>query len=365
MFRSLTLTDFQSHKNSHLALGPYTVIVGSSSSGKSAVVRALRTVAENARGTSYVRQGAKSCRVALEVEGAEPVLGSSTIVTIERGKSLSTYEVRLPGNHDDPVLYTKCGQTVPDGVSDVLGLGESKLWLAGQFDRPFLLDETGAEVARVLGRLTNVTTIYAAVREANRRASEAKRTAEAKKRDLDEVVASQKQHEDLPDRLQVVESFAERVERCDQLVERARRLRSLSEDARDAKRRTESAQSRIVEVPDTERLTKLMLLRSRLASVLSDVESANNRLDGAQTGIRDVPDTSVLGPIVVRRASLREALSQVEAANVFRDQCEEKVAASRALAESARAQFTDALVASGTCPTCGADSEHARVDAIL
>ena len=98
--RSVTLVDYQSHQRSHLPLGPFTVIVGSSSSGKSAVVRALRLVAQNARGVSYVRHGRKQARVSVEFV-------DTTVVSVARGKGVSEYELALPGA-EEPTVFTKC-----------------------------------------------------------------------------------------------------------------------------------------------------------------------------------------------------------------------------------------------------------------
>lgn len=365
MFRSVTLTDFQSHKNSHIELGPFTVIIGSSSSGKSAVVRALRLVAENARGTSYVRQGASAAQVAVEIEGSEPVLDASTVVTVRRGKSLSQYEIRPPGMHEEPVVYTKCGHTVPAGVSEVLGLGESSLWLAGQFDRPFLLDETGAEVARVLGRLTNVTMIYAAVREANRRGAEAGRFATAKQKELDDVTETFGQFQTLPARMKAGQDAEQGVERCEGLVERRNRLSSLTVEFFDADMRASLARENVRSVPDVSRLTRLHELRQRVEGVLEDLESAEAVVGQAQRVRDNVPDTQNFAALSLRRASLLEALGSLSEAEAHHDELREKVAASREAADQARTQFSEAFAESGSCPLCGASAEHAHLSSVL
>lgn len=365
MFRSVTLTDYQSHQSTHLELGPFTVIVGSSSSGKSAIVRALRLVAENARGTSYVRQGAKSARVALELSGNEPVLESSTVVTIERGKGISTYTLRLPGMHHEPVEFTKCAGNVPDAVDAALELGESKLWIAGQFDRPYLLDETGAEVARVLGKLTNVNMIYAAVREANRRASEARRLHTARSGELEAARSDIKKYVSLPGRLAAGRAAEESLNKSEALADRAERLSERIMEVTGARTRAANARGAVREVPDVARLLKLSEARTVLTERLVELRSVADRRSSVTTVSGPVPDVATFGPLLTRRASLREALQTLASTTKSRERFATQVQDASIAAESARTKFSEALSSAGSCPLCGASAAHAQVDHVV
>jgi hypothetical protein len=86
-------------------------------------------------------------------------------IVAHRGKSLSTY-------HMETKSYPKSGKSVPEPIVKVLrmplveGIDPS---FSFQFDRPFLLAESGSTAASVIGSLTNVSVLHAAVREANRR----------------------------------------------------------------------------------------------------------------------------------------------------------------------------------------------------
>ncbi len=365
MFRSVSLTDFQSHRNTHLPLGPFTVIVGSSSSGKSAVVRALRLVAENARGTTYVRQGAKSTKVALELSGSEPVLDASTVVEVERGKGISSYTLRVAGMHNDPMVFTKCASGVPDAVSAALELGETKLWIAGQFDRPYLLDETGAEVARVLGKLTNVNMIYAAVRESNRRAAEARRFHSSRASDLAEARGGIKRYITLPQRLAAGREAEAALERSEVLLERRARLVDRVAGAVEASDRSRVARVSVRAVPDVSRLSALAAARSRLAETLYDARVVRSRRVSVTVGLRPVPDTQKLVPLLARRASLREALQRLSQVAALRGRLGAQVMGTRAEADAARTRFSAALRSAGSCPLCGASAAHAQVDNVV
>lgn len=363
MFKSVTLNDFQSHRNTHLPLGPFTVIVGSSSSGKSALVRALRLVAENARGTSYVRQGAKTTKVTLEVAGAGDGPEASTLVTVERGKSVSAYELRTPGAHDAPLLFTKCASGVPEQVTEALGLGDSKVWIAGQFDRPFLLDETGAEVARVLGKLTNVTMILAAVRETNRRASEARRFHTVRSAELAEARQEVAKYATLPARLAAAESAESALSRAEAAADRRTRIEERLRELAESVARADHARSSIRVVPDVRRMGALSELRVRLVSRLEEVRSAAARRSSVR--VQAVPDIGRIDSVLARRASLRESLRELARSEGTRASAALRVRETTSAAESAREKFTEALQCAGSCPLCGAPAASAQIDRVL
>jgi exonuclease SbcC len=163
--------NFQSLRHVDVELGRFTVIVGPSSSGKTALMRAFRAISSNVRGSSYVTRGEKVASVSVETDQA--------LVTLERGEGHGVYRVTTQPvmTEDDfgpqELTFTKLGGSVPEEVTEFLGLeplvkGVS-VNFAGQFDPPYLLDDSGSEVARVLGKLTRVDVIFTAVREANRR----------------------------------------------------------------------------------------------------------------------------------------------------------------------------------------------------
>lgn len=167
MIQRVRIKDFQSLADVELELGQLTVIVGPSSSGKSALIRALRLLTSNKAGTSYVRRGRPQCSVAADVSGGK--LGPVT-VEIRRGKE-SFYQYQPQSAHQDleAFRYTKIAAAVPEKISELLGIppGDQPNF-AGQFDRPYLLDDTGSKVAQTLGELTNIVIVMAAAREANR-----------------------------------------------------------------------------------------------------------------------------------------------------------------------------------------------------
>ena len=65
MIQSIRLINFQSHKDSFIEFSPNdTVLIGTSNSGKTAVLRALDWILKNRPlGTSFIRHGASECVV--------------------------------------------------------------------------------------------------------------------------------------------------------------------------------------------------------------------------------------------------------------------------------------------------------------
>lgn len=362
MLRSVSLVNYQSHQNTHLELGPFTVVIGSSSSGKSAVVRAIRLVAENARGVSYVRQGSKVARVSLEF--GSPDIEHPTAVTVIRGKNVSEYELALPGA-SEPTVFTKCSTNVPDALAEVMGFGDSKLWLAGQFDRPFLLDETGSAVAAVLGKLTNVTMIFAAVRECNRRASEASRRHKTVSAELTEIRTSLVPFVGLSERLAAGRAAESVLDEAGRLAVRRARLDDHLSSLISAGSRVRAVRASSHPVPDVTEVVNLSERRARLTEALVGIrEAAQRRLD-VYAEFRQVPEVESLALASARRASLRSALAVAAESRERRHRlADESRRASEALVD-ARERFSASLVRAGSCPLCGAEAAHAQIDQVV
>lgn len=222
MITDVEVEDYQAIRKASFRLGRFTVVTGPTGSGKSAVIRAIRLVAFNARGTSYIRHGAKSCKAAL---GFRDEL---TSVGIERGgRGTDKYRiVNGTRSADEPHVeeFTKLAGAVPQQVQDVLRLTE--LNIAGQFDRPYLLDAAGSHVARVLGELTNVTIVFDAAREATRRARETGRELKRAEHELDQLTAQAARFRGIRERRAAAAEAGRREANCQALAYKASRLRA-------------------------------------------------------------------------------------------------------------------------------------------
>ena len=162
MISNVHIQNFQSLADVSLDLAPFTVIVGSSNSGKSAFRRAIEGVIKNASLGGRIREGAPGSIVVsltLEADYEDPNCPPQRTVTWTKGPKTNAYDV-------DGLVITKPGAACPPEALAMLRLGDINT--ASQFDAPFLVGESSSTAAKVLGDLTNVSMLYAAIREAQR-----------------------------------------------------------------------------------------------------------------------------------------------------------------------------------------------------
>jgi DNA repair ATPase RecN len=185
---SLQVRNFQSLHNVSLNLEAFTVIVGPSSSGKSALTRALRTLVSNRRGTEWITTGERVASITATTDhGTVTLTRSRTQQSSENAYTLTPLD-----DTTEQRTYAKLGGDTPEDVSRFLGIDSGTtaappINFAGQFDKPFLLDDSAADVARTLGALTGVNVIFEAARESNRRKLNASGTLRTRTQDLENI----------------------------------------------------------------------------------------------------------------------------------------------------------------------------------
>ncbi len=143
MLKRIRIRNFQKHKKLDVDFSPnVTTIIGSSDSGKSAIVRALKWVCLNKpNGNSFIRNGHKSCKVRITVDGSK--------ITRTKGKS-NTYEVNGEKFH-------AFGTSVPDEITNLLKLDEINF--QSQHDSPFWFSESAGQVSKNLNQIIDLSII--------------------------------------------------------------------------------------------------------------------------------------------------------------------------------------------------------------
>lgn len=149
----LRLKNFQSHKDSELDLAPFTVIVGHSSSGKSAIIRAIKTLLYNIPSKSFIKNGTKKLEIELTTDEDKILYtrDSSTAYTINDGN-----ELKAVGRDQVP-------QIAEMGYAP-LEIDKKKYYpqLSQQWDSPFLISFTDAEVSKILSTLSSAGKVKSA-----------------------------------------------------------------------------------------------------------------------------------------------------------------------------------------------------------
>jgi exonuclease SbcC len=135
--KTIKISRFQSHKDTQLNLDPHVnIIVGQSSSGKTAIFRAIEWLNTNRPlGKRFISHGENEAKVKIDdVEGFKS----------DKGKT--TYKVGLD--------TFDSGSNVPDLVTQSLNLSE--LNIQNQLDEHFLITSSPGEVARTFNRILNI-----------------------------------------------------------------------------------------------------------------------------------------------------------------------------------------------------------------
>jgi energy-coupling factor transporter ATP-binding protein EcfA2 len=276
VIEEIEIRNWQSLRHVKLTLGRLTVVVGASSSGKTALMRALRGLASNVRGTQALTRGAASAHITART--------GEHVVSLEHSKGCWFYRVTGPDGEND---YTKLAGSVPTEVTAILGIApvtDTSLNFAGQFDKPFLVDEPGSKVARVLGELTNVDVLLGAVAEANRVCKASAATLRVREADLAYArtqlagYAGLSAQQEAYERAELIHLTARDLTcRVDRLVELIDRLDTAEEAL---------ARQPVPPVPDTAALDEAHDRYRRFVDLLHRHVSLTGRLEGMALQLR-------------------------------------------------------------------------------
>ena len=165
-----SIKGFQSHVDTEIDFSDrVNIITGSTNSGKSALIRAIRWVLRNKpRGDAFINhqfaKAGQQCEVSLH-------FSNGVIITRSKGsKKGNKYKIEREGK--EPEVYSGFGDEIPVEVIaahgiDITDFGENiklDLNFGGQLDAPFLLSESPRTPAVVFGHLIGLETTDAATR---------------------------------------------------------------------------------------------------------------------------------------------------------------------------------------------------------
>ena len=183
----------------------FIVIVGDSDVGKSALVRSIKSVANNRVGGDFIHKDSKSATVGIQ-------FGDGHSIVWSKGKAGAEY--RLQTEDNSVQKWEKTGRSVPDEIASIVRMGSVDISgeafspnIHSQFDTPFLVASTASARARVLGRLSGIDILLRASSEASRLERDAKRKRTQRQSDLDGITDQLDQFQHLP----AVKSTLEKV----------------------------------------------------------------------------------------------------------------------------------------------------------
>jgi exonuclease SbcC len=201
MIKEISIKNYQSHKDSILSLHEgVNFILGTSDSGKSAIIRAIKWVKDNRPSGEEFRSN----------------WGGKTEVEIFTDDA---HIVRSKDKENEYILgdihFKAFGTDVPKEISDALNLNESNI--SFQLDSPFLLSETPGNVAQYWNQIANLSAIDKGTSNINSAIREL--TADIKYKEGQEV----KLTEDLK-AFEFLEQFESEVSELEELEKQSQKL---------------------------------------------------------------------------------------------------------------------------------------------
>lgn len=190
MLKTIRVERYQSHHDSTFNFSPgVNGIIGTSQSGKTAILRALKWILTN-RPLGYRFHSDFSNKRTF----VTAVLGDGSKVTINRGtrQSIMYSLLRPDGTFEE---WAKMGKNVPDRV--VTTFNFSELNIQNQLDPPFLILSSPGEVARTINRITKAEKLDKWIKHLNSKTNVLKYKRDEKKTFLKEIRGSLKKYRKL------------------------------------------------------------------------------------------------------------------------------------------------------------------------
>jgi len=246
MLKRIRIKNFQKHDKLDVEFSPNTTtIVGSSDSGKSAVIRALRWACLNKpNGNSFIRHGEKSCKVRIEVDDSQ--------ITRTKGSS-NSYKL-------NDIKFEAFGTSVPDEIEDTLKL--SDLNFQCQHDTPFWFSESAGQVSKNLNQIIDLSIIDKTLSEVASLVRKCKADVDATDRALQ---ASQEQLNELEWTKDAAKEFS--------------RIENLSEDKTSTHKQIQSMQLLICELKEA---NKKIESKEQFENDFNEIEKISKSIDDSK-----------------------------------------------------------------------------------
>lgn len=165
------IENFQSVRQADLEVDGLTIITGQNNAGKSAIMRALRAVFQNRRGSDFIHKGTDHCLVRIEFDDGQYVEWKKHGKRPTRGKNKGVlggiktdYEVN--GERFEGVAHDVPEQVTALGVRAIT-LGNDSVWpqIARQVDDVFfLINRPGSNIAEAIADVERVAVLNHAIR---------------------------------------------------------------------------------------------------------------------------------------------------------------------------------------------------------
>lgn len=222
------IKDFQSIEEADLTVDGFTVIVGRSNIGKSAIVRAIEGALTNLSGDSFVRLGAHHTEVELDCPDLK--------LTWKKGGGLNDYVIN--GENFESVGRGAPHVIAESGFREVeVSRASIPVQVASQFNPIFLLDPSkisGSLAAEVVSDIGRLGELQSALRNAAKDRRSLDTLQRVRKKDLKQTRSEIQAYDDLDDDLTLGDRLRDLMRSVDTLRSEIEHLEGLSKEYAEA-----------------------------------------------------------------------------------------------------------------------------------
>ena len=322
--KSVTFNNARSWGQATLPLSPHVnVFVGESDSGKSNVVRNLRSLIDNDTFGSMARDGQSQTGVVVNLETGHQSIIVSLVKTVDGKKNQYTVLV----GDKQKVRHERVGVSVPDDIAKLLGLAATgdatSLHIGDQFEPRFIVGEKASQVAKTIGEACGIDRIAQAAMLASKDARAAKSKAKDAHQRCEEARQSFRDGKMRFEESGAVEALA----KAEAAVNKHARAEMLVHHARIA------AQTIDEHLIDADQLRAAKKAGKLLEGVDASLVDADRLLDEAST--------------------LANAVARLDELDAERIEARREAKIAEAFAVAAEQEAAKVVKKMGVCPTCG------------
>ena len=290
------IRNFQSIGDVDLTVEGFTVVVGKSDIGKSAVIRAIDAALSNQAGDAFIRNGQTTTIVDINYH--------DLVIEWKKGSS-SSYKINGES-------FTKLNRAIPKPLMDAgftkIEVGDQKInpLVAPQFEPLFLLDKTGSVITEVLSKLYKLNVLSSADDKCQKELKASKSLLKIRDLDISELQEKLKSYEDF-------DSIKESIRLLAEMEKKSLLMKKTIEEIENYERALGELATKLnklsaitsIEIPDTKIVSDSM-------ETVTWVSEMNSKFQGLIVSVRALRDSSSINiPLYEETGTSIEELKQV------------------------------------------------------
>jgi DNA repair ATPase RecN len=168
MINNIELKDFQGYENGKLDLHKsVNVVIGSSHSGKTTILKAIREVFSNyLRGKKFIRHGCNKSTITVDYSDSK----NNYKIIRNKGLSENSYELITNGDIEHKQKYNNVSDSIPESIAQILNINDTNI--QSQLSPFFLVFDTPGKVGKYFNSITNLSELDEFIKLINSKTTE-------------------------------------------------------------------------------------------------------------------------------------------------------------------------------------------------